>query len=486
MNVVRPKASPCSRIRNSAAGSLRQLDPAVTKSRPLRLFAYAIGRLEGFERPPTQSALLTQLKAWGFAVNGLIDPVSGIAEAEAYCSRLLTERERLGYEIDGVVIKVDDLDAQAQLGFVGRDPRWAIAYKFAPMQATTRLEEIRVNVGRTGSLNPYAVLQPVQVGGVTVRQATLHNEQDIQRKDIRQGDRVIIHRAGDVIPQVVKPIVEDRTGAEQPYHLPERCPSCNTTIVREEGEAMAYCPNPECPARNYEQINHFVSQGAMDIRGLGSRLVAALRDLKLIDSYADIYDLTPEKLMLLPGIKEKSATNLMAAIETSKSRPYRNVIFALGIRFVGGQTAEILAGAYPTMDHLRHASVEDLQGVPGIGEKIGLSISAWFSEPQNQALVERLQAAGLCMSQTQDLNSEGPLAGKTFLLTGRLESLSRGDAEAALQALGARIAPGISRSVDYLVAGAEAGSKLSKAHALGTDIRDEKWLENVLATGNVE
>ena len=471
--------------RNSAAGSLRQLDPSITRTRPLRLFTYAIGRLEGFQTPPTQSALLEQLRQWGFPVNTLIESFANIAEAESQCTRLLQKRETLAYEIDGVVIKVDDLAAQSELGFVGREPRWAIAYKFAPAQATTRLNEIRVNVGRTGSLNPYAVLEPIRVGGVVVRQATLHNEQDIQRKDIRQGDRVIVHRAGDVIPQVVKPIVEDRDGDEVPYSLPDRCPSCDTPIVREEGEAMAYCPNSNCPARNYEMINHFVSQGAMDIRGLGSQLVAALRDQGLIQSYADIYDLTADKLMLLPGIKEKSATNLMASIERSRSRPFMNVIFALGIRFVGGQTAEILSGAFPDIHSLRTASNEELESVQGIGGKIASSISAWFAEPANQKLVDRLIAASLTMQENQH-PTEGPLAGRTFLLTGRLEQLTRGQAERALVSLGGRIAPGMSKAVDFLIAGDGAGSKLAKAQELGTEVKDEAWLQSVLETGRID
>jgi DNA ligase (NAD+) len=472
--------------RNSAAGSLRQLDPSVTKGRPLRLFSYALGRLQGWPRPETQSALLAQVKEWGLPVNPLIESFHDLGEVEQFCDRMLEQRESLSYEIDGVVLKVDDLEAQAELGFVGREPRWAIAFKFAPMQATTRLREIRLNVGRTGSLNPYAVLDPVRVGGVIVQQATLHNEQDIRRKDIREGDRVIIHRAGDVIPQVVKPLVEERTGAEQPYRLPERCPSCGTPIVRNEDEAMAYCPNPECPARNYEQINHFVSQGAMDIRGLGSRLVAALKDAGLIQDYADIYDLTVEKLMTLPGIKDKSASNLMASIEKSKERPFNNVVFALGIRFVGGQNAEILVSAFSTMSRLRAASRDDLEAVQGVGSKMAENVAEWFSNAANLNLVDRLASAGVRMEVDRSDQIEGPLSGKTFLLTGKLEEYSRGEAEAALQGLGGRIAPGISKSVDYLIAGADAGSKLDKARKLGTDIRDEQWLRRVIETGAVD
>jgi DNA ligase (NAD+) len=472
--------------RNSAAGSLRQLDPAVTKGRPLRLFAYALGAIEGAERPPTQTALLERIRAWGLPVNDLIRSFDTIVEVEQYCEHMLVQRESLAYEIDGVVVKVDDTEAQAQLGFVGREPRWAIAFKFQPREATTRLREIRVNVGRTGSLNPYAVLEPVDVGGVTVSQATLHNEQDIQRKDIRQGDRVIVHRAGDVIPQVVKPLVEDRTGNEVVYHLPERCPSCDTPVVRNEDEAMAYCPNPECPARIYEQIAHFVSRGAMDIRGLGGRMVAAMLDAGLIRDSADIYTLTAERLMSLPNIKEKSASNLLTAIENSKSRPFKSVIFALGIRFVGDQNAEILSSAFPTIEALRSATVEELEAVEGIGRKMAQSVAEWFSDEKNQVLVDRLTSSGLTMTSVDSEGPTGPLSGKTFLLTGKLDYISRGSAEHALQDLGAKIAPGISKSVDYLIVGSDPGSKLARAEKLGTAIRDESWLRSVLESRQLE
>ncbi len=470
--------------RNSAAGSLRQLDSSITKGRPLHLFAYALGRLEGYQGPTTQSDLLDQLRRWGFPVNPLIQRCEHLEDARRFCNEMRERREALDYEIDGVVLKVDDLAAQRELGFAGREPRWATAFKFPPMQATTLLKEIRVNVGRTGSLNPYAVLDPVQVGGVTVSQATLHNEQDITRKDIRAGDRVIVHRAGDVIPQVVKPIVEARDGTQVPYRLPETCPSCGTPITRRESEAFSYCPNPSCPARNYEMLNHFVSQGAMDIRGLGSRLIASLRDQGLIATAADIYDLTAEKFMLLPGIKEKSAENLMRAVENSKDRPFPHVLFALGIRFVGFQNAEILTAAFRSMDGLRHASAEDLESVQGIGPKLAESIAEWFRDPTNNDLIDRLANAGLRM-ETELGEVTGPLSGLTFLLTGKLDEMSRGDAEQALQGLGAKIAPGISKAVDFLVVGADAGSKLAKAEKLGTQIRDEAWLKEVLAAGTI-
>jgi DNA ligase (NAD+) len=468
--------------RNSAAGSLRQLDPAVTKSRPLRLFTYALGALEGMARPATQSALLEQLRTWGFPVNPLIQSHDSIETVDQFCHEIQAQRDSLGYEIDGVVIKVDDMAAQSELGFVGREPRWAIAFKFPPVEATTTLREIRVNVGRTGALNPYAVLSPVRVGGVIVERATLHNEQDIHRKDIRVGDRVIIHRAGDVIPQVVKPIVEERDGSQVTYNLPNTCPSCGTPVVRSETEAMVYCPNPACPARNYEAMNHFVSQGAMDIRGLGSRLIAALIDQDIIRTVADIYDLDAEKLMRLSNIKEKSAANLLGAIEKSRARPFANVVYALGIRFVGLQNAELLVAAFPTIEQLRHATLDQLISIEGIGERIAQAVVEWFAGEGNQELVDRLSAAGLQMKATAADETEGPLTGTTFMLTGTLDSMKRGEAEAAIRALGGQIAPGMSKAVDYLIAGSGAGSKLAKAQKLGTEIRDEVWLTQLLET----
>ncbi|MGH2443622.1 MAG: NAD-dependent DNA ligase LigA, partial [Chloroflexota bacterium] len=352
--------------RNSAAGSLRQLDPEVTRSRPLHLWAYSIGYIDG-EEIETQWQALQTMAGWGFPINPLAGPVSSMSEVRAFCERMATERESLQYEIDGVVIKVDSVHQQEELGVVGREPRWAIAYKFPPRQATTVLREIRVNVGRTGSINPFAVLEPVVVGGVTVSLATLHNEADIQRKDIRAGDRVIVHRAGDVIPQVVKPIPEDRDGTQQVYHLPDRCPSCGTPIVRPEGEAMARCPNPQCPAQRFRWIEHFVSEPAMDIRGLGERLVSLLLERELIHDPADLYTLTSEQVLSLPGFQEKSGANLLRAIERSKRRPLAGVLFALGIRFVGSQTAELLVRAFPDLDALAGATVDQLEAVDGVG-----------------------------------------------------------------------------------------------------------------------
>lgn len=470
--------------RNSAAGSLRQLDPEVTRTRPLRLWSYQIGYAEGFSVTSHWQAL-EQIRSWGFPVNPMVRQAADFSEVHEYCDWMAEQRERLDYEIDGCVIKVNSVALQEELGAVGREPRWAIAYKFPPRQATTRLVDIRVNVGRTGAINPYAVLEPVTVGGVTIRQATLHNEEDIHRNDIRIGDRVIVHRAGDVIPQVVKPIVEDRTGSEEVYHLPARCPSCDTPIVHPEGEAMAYCPNPLCPAQLFRWLEHFVSEPAMDIRGLGEKQVEALLGHGLIHDPADIYSLTKEQLLELPKIQEKSAANLLRAIERSKRRPLPNVVFALGIRYVGSQVAEVLAHAFRDLGAIEGATLEQLESVEGIGRKTAESIVEYMARDRTRDVLSRLQAAGVTWRETVTQSHAGPLAGTTFLLTGTMDGLTRGQAESRLRDLGAKIAPGMSRGVDYLIAGVNPGSKLEKAAKLGTAVKDEAWLMQVLESGSI-
>jgi DNA ligase (NAD+) len=470
--------------RNSAAGSLRQLDASITASRPLCLWAYQIGYAEGFE-VESQWQALEQLRAWGFPVNPLVRHISSLEEVHAYCDEIGSLRDTLPYDIDGVVIKINDVALQQELGAVGREPRWAMAYKFPPRQATTRLLDIQVNVGRTGAINPFAVLDPVTIGGVTVRLATLHNEGDIRRKDIRIGDRVIVQRAGDVIPQVVKPIVEDRDGSEVVYSLPDACPSCGTPIVRPENEAMAYCPNPQCPAQRFRWIEHFVSEGALDIRGLGERMAQVLLDHGLIRDPADIYSLTEEQLLQLPGIKEKSASNILASIEASKSRPLDRIVFGLGIRYVGSQVAEKLVEAFPDLDRIAEASVEELETANGVGHKTAESVVEWMSGEENRDILARLKAAGLTWTAAPAEPADGPLAGSTFLITGKLEGLSRGQAESRLTALGGAIAPGMNKSVDYLIVGADPGSKLARAQKLGTPVKDEQWLLRVLDDGAI-
>jgi DNA ligase (NAD+) len=470
--------------RNSAAGSLRQLDPSITASRPLCLWAYQIGYAEGLE-VVSQWEALEKLRVWGFPVNPLVRHVTMLDEVHAYCDEVGSRRDSLQYDIDGVVIKINDVGLQHELGAVGREPRWAIAFKFPPRQGTTRLLDIQVNVGRTGAINPFAVLDPVTIAGVTVRLATLHNESDIRRKDIRIGDRVIVQRAGDVIPQVVKPIAEDRDGSEEVYSLPDTCPSCGTPIVRPEGEAMAYCPNPQCPAQRFRWIEHFVSEGALDIRGLGERMVQVLLDHGLIRDPADIYSLTAERLLELPGVKEKSAANILTAIEISKSRPLDRVVFGLGIRYVGSQVAETLVEAFPDLDRISIASVEELEAADGVGRKTAESVVEWMSREGNRDILARLKSAGLTWTAATPEPVAGPLGGSTFLITGKLEGLSRGQAESRLVSLGGKIAPGMNKTVDYLIVGADPGSKLAQAQKLGTSIKDEQWLLHVLESEGI-
>lgn len=460
--------------RNAAAGSLRQLDPRITAARPLSFFAYSIGHAEG-EAPRSQSALLERYAAWGLPVNPHWRRHESLDSVQAFCVEWEAERDTLDYEIDGVVIKVDDFALQDALGAVSHDPRWAVAYKFAPQVVITRLVAIHVNVGRTGSLNPWAELEPVQVGGVTVARATLHNEQDIDRKDIREGDVVFVKRAGDVIPQVIGPVRDRRSGKEKPYRLPERCPRCETPIVRPEGEAMAYCPNGSCPAQRYEQLKHFVSTGAMDIVGIGDEVISDMIEAGLIEDPGDLYALTAEDLAKLEKFKDKRIANALEAIERSKERPFARVIFALGIPHVGGTVAELLASRFAGIDALMTASEDELAEVEGIGPKIAASIRVYFETARNRVVVEKLRAAGVRMAGAKP-TVEGPLAGKTFVLTGSLPTLTRGQAESLIRQAGGKVAAAVSKKVDYLLVGADPGSKLGKARKLGVAEVDEAWL----------
>jgi DNA ligase (NAD+) len=397
----------------------------------------------------------------------------------AYCNKWEKERFNLPYEIDGVVIKINDLVQQQELGVVARDPRWAIAFKYPPIQVATQLLDIRVNIGRTGSVNPWAMLEPVNIRGVTVSRAALHNEGDIQRKDLRVGDWVLVQRAGEVIPQVVKPVVERRTGAEEVYHLPERCPLCNTLIERIPDQAMAYCPNDQCPARNLEGIIHFVSRGAMDIETIGEKMCEQLVSAGYIKSVADFYDLTRDRLLALEGVKDKSADNMITAIEASKQRPFWRLLFGLNIRYVGEKTAQIIADAFSSIDRLFAASEEEIIKTPGIGPIIGHNLYAWLQDDKNRALIEHLRQAGVNM-QAELHTTIGPLSDQTFLLTGRLSSMTRPAAEEAIVKLGGKIASGVSKSLGHLIVGEDAGSKLTKAQKAGVPIHDEQWLIDLL------
>ncbi|TMB82634.1 MAG: NAD-dependent DNA ligase LigA, partial [Chloroflexi bacterium] len=376
--------------RNAAAGSLRQKDSRITASRHLDFFGYQIGYMQGMDFT-NQWEALQLIREWGFPVNPHIHLARTLDEVMDYCKKWEQERFNLPYEIDGVVIKISDLAQQQELGTVARDPRWAIAFKYPPTQVATQLLDIRVNIGRTGSVNPWAVLEPVNIRGVTVARAALHNEGDVQRKDLRVGDWVLVQRAGEVIPQVVKPIVERRTGKEQVYHLPERCPLCDTPIIRIPDQAMAYCPNEECPSRNLESIIHFVSRGAMDMDTIGEKMSEQLLSTGYIKSVADFYSLTRDQLLALEGVKAKSADNMLSAIEASKHRAFSRLLFGLNIRYVGEKTAQILVNAFGDIDKLLGASEEEIVAVPGIGPKIGHSVYDWLRNEKNRALIERLR-----------------------------------------------------------------------------------------------
>ncbi len=464
--------------RNSAAGSLRQKDPRMTAARPLSFLAYQIGEIRGAPEPATQWQILEWLRAWGFKVSELARHVSTLEEAQAYADEREAQRTAVPFEIDGAVVKINDRWQQQELGYVARDPRWAIAYKFAPVEAHTKLLDIWVNVGRTGALIPNARLQPVQIGGVTVSNTTLHNFNEIARKDLRVGDTVVVQRHGDVIPGIVKAVTELRDGTEQPYEPPTECPSCHTPVARKEGEALVFCPNPDCPAKHLELFKHFV--GVMDIRGLGDELVTRLVGAALVHDLADFYTITVDQLLALPGFQQKSATNMVNAIAVSKQQPLDRVIFALGIRHVGAKAAELLAQTFRSMDAILDAEPEAIAAILGIGPTVAESVHDWAQEPSHRELVRKLAAAGLQMTlpEEQELeNADGaPFAGQTFLLTGSLEALTRGQAEQAIQALGGKIASGVTKSLNHLIVGGAPGSKLAKAQKLGVPVHDETWL----------
>jgi DNA ligase (NAD+) len=468
--------------RNCAAGSVRQLDSRITARRPLDVFIYALGEADGWQ-PRTQWEMLEAFRRWGFKTNPNNRRLQTIDEVLAACAEWEHRRETLAYDIDGVVVKVNDLDLQGELGAVGREPRWAIAFKFPPVQATTVLKSIEVNVGRTGSLNPFAVLEPVQVGGVTISQATLHNEDDIRRKDIRIGDTVLVHRAGEVIPQVIGPILSKRPPDAKPYELPRDCPVCHSPVVRVEGEAMARCTGgfARCVAQRFELLKHFVSRGAMDIESIGEKLAWSLAiEHQLVYDPSDLYRLTKEQLVGLERIGDKSAQNILDNLEASKTRPLTRVLFALGIRYVGYQTAELLAHAFGSMDRLRQATLDDILAVDGIGPKIAESVHAWFADPDNVRMLDKLVATGVNMADAPTSRG-GPLAGLTIVVTGRLARHSRAQIEQRIKALGGVVGDSVSKKTDYLVAGEDAGSKLERASKLGTPILDEAGFEALVA-----
>lgn len=471
--------------RNAAAGSVRQLDSRITAQRPLDIFIYALGYSEDGDIPITHWETLEYLKSLGFKINPLNAHCTDLEQVEDYYKQWVESREELEYDADGVVVKVNLFEFQRRLGHVGREPRWAIAYKFPATQATTRLVDIGVNVGRTGSLNPFAILEPVNVGGVTVKMAALHNEDDIKRRDIRIGDTVMVQRAGEVIPQVIGPVLAKRTGKEKVFVMPTHCPVCGTQVVRPQGEVMARCPNVACPAQIYELLKHFVSRGALDIEGVGESLCEALLKAGLVKDVADIYYMTKEDLLKLERMADKSAGNVLAAIQDSKGRPLARVIFALGILHVGGEMAEILANHFQSMDRLSHATEEDLLAIPSIGPKIAQSIVAFFKEERNLKVIEKLKRAGVNMKAAPVAAGGLPLADKQFVITGRLNAFSRQEAERKIKELGGSVGSSISKKTDYLILGEEPGSKLDKAKELGTPtLSEEEFLKLLEEAGS--
>jgi len=465
--------------RNAAAGSLRQKDPSITASRPLSFWAYGVGALDGVE-PVTHWETLQWLKGHGFPINPFAERVETVEEVAKRAHEWEVRRTELDYEIDGIVIKVDSLDQQRRLGALHERPRWARAFKWAPMTAVTRLDKILIRVGRTGALNPWAVLEPVEVGGVTISRATLHNEEDINRKDIREGDDVIVQRAGDVIPQIVGPAGPHRRGTK-PFAMPTNCPLCGTLVVKPEGEAMHRCPNRACPSRGLESLINWV-MAAADIDGVGEQSVRRLWELGIVRSIPDLYRLTREKLMELDGYGEISATNAVAAIEASKQIPFSRVLFGLNIPDVGWVTAQTLARHFGNVDALMNATQEELVEAEGIGPERAEAIAEWFRDDDNRRLVEELRAQGLRFeSGEEDRPVEGPLTGRTYVITGTLEGMTREEATAALESLGAKVSASPSSKTTGLVLGEDPGkSKLTKAEKAGVPILTEADLMKLL------
>ena len=464
--------------RNAAAGSLRQKNPAITADRPLSIWAYGVGAHDGVELR-SHSQTLEWLKEHGFPTNPFAERLDTIEAVAKACRDWERKRATLDYEIDGIVIKVDDLEQQRALGALHSRPRWARAFKWAPLTATTRLEKIAIRVGRTGALNPWAMLEPVQVGGVTVSRATLHNEEDINRKDIREGDDVIVQRAGDVIPQIVGPAGEHRKGTK-PFKMPANCPLCGTAIVKPEGEAMHRCPNRACPSRGLESLINWV-QAAADIDGVGEQLMRRLWDLGLVRSLPELYRLTKEQLLELDGFAEISATNSITAIQASKGIPFRRVLFGLNIPDVGWVTAQNLARHFGSVDRLAAASQEQIMECEGIGPERAEAIAEWFADEDNARLVAELRELGLKFeSDEDDRPVEGPLTGKQYVITGTLESMSREEARAALEALGAKVSDNVSKKTAGVFVGESPGSKVAKAEKAGVPLLDEAALQDLL------
>ncbi|MGZ3504306.1 MAG: NAD-dependent DNA ligase LigA [Vulcanimicrobiaceae bacterium] len=469
--------------RNAASGGVRQLDPRLTAERSLSFFGYSIGQLQtGDGVPQTQWDALQYLKRLGFPVNPNIIRAATIDDVIAYCEQWEAKRDELDYEIDGVVVKVDDLATRSRLGSVGKDPRWAIAYKFKAREARTKLLDIVITVGRTGTLNPNAVLAPVQIGGVTVRNATLHNAEYIASNDIRIGDTVTVVRAGDVIPRVVGPVLSERKGNPPKFVMPDTCPVCGSDVDHPEGEAMSRCTNAACPAQVFERVRHFVSRGAMDIEGIGDVMAQQLTELGIVHDIADIYALDERKLAKVPRTGEKSIANILRNVEQSKRRGLARLLTGLGIRFVGSQTAQILADDFGSIDAIAAASQDELQQSEGIGPEVAGSVHLFFQQRANRAMIERLREAGVEMTAPKRARvAAGPFAGKTFVLTGTLAHMTRDEATELITNAGGKVTGSVSKKTDYVVAGDDPGSKYTKAQQLGVEILDEDGLRELLA-----
>ena len=465
--------------RNTAAGSLRQLDPALTAQRPLTLLTYAIVAIDG-PAPATQWDLLQSLRTYGFPVTDVVEYCPNIEAAIALCERWADRRDTLPFEVDGVVIKLNDLRLADELGFVGKDPRSALAFKFPAREVTTLLREIGVNVGRTGVLTPFAMLEPVEVGGVIVKQATLHNFEYIAEKDIRVGDRVLLKRAGDVIPYVIGPVIAARSGTERPFDPPQICPTCGQPVEHLEGEVAWYCVNAACPAQLIRHLEHFVSRSAMDIAGLGIKIVEQLVAAGLVSDVADLYTLTPIQLLALEGFAEKKAENLLSAIEVSRSQPLSRLINALGIRSVGEVLAADLTTHYPDLDALSRATAADLQQIEGVGPNIAAAIVDWFARPSNQNLLHKLRSVGLWPTAAAPRSSgPQPFAGLSFVVTGTLPGFTREGVKEFIESHGGKVIDSVSKKTSYLVLGENPGSKLDKARSLGVPVIDEAQLRQL-------
>lgn len=489
LNAQREEAGepPFANARNAAAGSLRQLDPAVTASRPLRLFVYGVG-----EAPAGwaagQGEALTRLRALGLPVNPHGRQCTGIEEVIQWCRHWEENHSSLDYMVDGIVVKVDDFELQRRLGRTSRHPRWAIAYKFAAEQARTKVEAIEISVGRTGALTPIALLSPVLLAGTTVSRASLHNEDYVREKDIRVGDMVVVQKAGGIIPEVVAVDFQARRGSPEPFTMPDRCPVCGAEAVRLEGEAVTRCTGVACPAQLREHLRHFAARSGMDIEGLGPVVIEALLERDLIRNVADLFFVTREQLLILPRMGEKSADNLLQAIDAARGRPLRRLLRALGIRHVGERVAALLAEHFGSLENLAQAGEEELQAVPDVGPKIAASVAAFFRQEQTKELLARLREAGVAAALAAEPSSREeagpePLAGLTFVLTGTLPTMTRQEAAALIEDAGGRVVGSVSRNTDYVVAGEKAGSKLQRARELDIPVLDEAGLQAMLKDG---